>query len=236
VTSAQLLLGRWRSPLIGREILFGSALAAISALLFQLTHAWAWLHVTGASLNSAPVGFLASGQEAVYSIAWHISSIPRVVAQYAVLFVVLRVFLRRSLLASIAFFLCMSLVPTTRGSILAALPTYVLIGGSAAWIYSRTGLVAAGSYFFVMSTVDRCVWPHTADSWMLAPMTESVVLVLLVVALGFYLATGMAKRSGHTGVERARPARATYLWLRGKQRLWGGGTHRSADKRVEKAR
>jgi serine/threonine protein kinase len=206
VTSSQLLQGRWRSPLIGREMLFGFMLAAVSTLLFQLTHAWTWRHLTGASLNTAPAGFLAGGQQAVYSIAWHISSMPKVVAQYAVLFVVLRVLLRRPLAASIAFFLCMSLVPTTRGSVLAALPTCVLIGGSAAWLYSRASLVAAASYFFVMSTVDRCVWPHTTDSWMLAPMIESVSLVLILVAAGFYLGTGMARRSGDLSPERAAPA------------------------------
>jgi len=68
VTSSQLLQERWRSPLIGKEILIGSVLAAVSSLAFKLIHAYTWPRVPGASLNLAPVGFLAGGQQSFYAI------------------------------------------------------------------------------------------------------------------------------------------------------------------------
>jgi len=71
---------------------------------------------------------------------------PRVVGEYAVLFVIFRVVLRRPVLASRRLFSFYVACAEHRWSVVAALPIYITIAGSATWLFSRTGLVGAGAY------------------------------------------------------------------------------------------
>lgn len=189
VSSSQLLQGRFRSPLLGKEILTGSALAAFGEFLFQVVHANTWVGWSGASLNLAPALFLSGSQQSLYAVMWRICNLPRTVAQYAVLYIVLVWLVRRKSVATAVFFLCMLVVSSTHGSLLSALPISVVIGASASWIFARTGLVAAAAYLFTLNTLDRNIWPHNSTGWMLGPMIFSLALISALVAVGFFLAT-----------------------------------------------
>lgn len=190
VTSSQLLQSRWRSPLIGKEILAGVRLGTLNSFLFQLIHACTWLNWSGASLNVARVLFLTGSQASFYAVMWRICGIPRTVVQYAVIYVVLVVVAKRKSLGAAIFFLCMLVVPSTRGSIRSALPIDSVIGGSSTWVLTKNGLVAAAAYVFTMNTLDRSVRPTRLNSWMVSPMALSLVLVSGLVAIGLLLATG----------------------------------------------
>jgi hypothetical protein len=191
VSSSQLLHGQWGSSLLGKEILSGAMLGAGCELWFQVAHAYTWTRWVGASLNIAPVTILAGGQESIYAVLWRISNLPRFVAQYTVLYVILRVTFRTSKLATFTFFVCMLFVPSTRGSVLTALPVHFVIAASSAWIFARTGLAAAASYLFTLSTLDRCPWPETVNSWMVVPQSLSLCMLLTLCATGFALAVGL---------------------------------------------
>jgi serine/threonine protein kinase len=196
VTSTQLLQGRWRSPAIGKEILIGSVLGVFGTLCFDWIHAYTWTRWPGASLSVAPAIFLAGGQHSLYAVMWRIGNLPVHVAQYAVLYVILRFVMRNNALANAIFFLCMLLVPGTHGSVLSALPVYAVIAGLATWIFARTGIVAAAAYLFTLSTIDRCVWPHRLGNWLVAPMVLSLSMIFILVAIGFSIAIGWQKAVG----------------------------------------
>jgi hypothetical protein len=104
VTWARLLAGRWRDPLVGRDVLFGILLGVVYALLFQ-TYFFVSL------LGGAPpeTGFGTANLHGAHFVAWTIAqhldgSVEGALFFFLVLFL-LRAVLRKQWLAGLAFVL-----------------------------------------------------------------------------------------------------------------------------------
>ena len=183
-------------------------------MLFTAIHAYSWSRWPGASLSIAPVMSLAGGQHSLYAAAWRIATLPEHVAQYTILYVMLRILLRRTSLATAVFFLCMVLVPGTHGSVLSALPVYFVLAGFATWILARAGLVAAAAYQFTLSTIDRCPWPHSLSDWLFIHTLLSFTMVSLLIAAGVFLAIGEKRLAAVPGPADCIPLGAAGRFVR----------------------
>jgi hypothetical protein len=104
VTWARLLAGRWRDPLVGRDVLFGILLGLVYVLLFQTYFLVNLFHDAGPQTAFAPVNlngarFLGS------TLAGHLDDAVSGALFFFLILFVLRIVLRKQWLAGAAFVL-----------------------------------------------------------------------------------------------------------------------------------
>jgi predicted Ser/Thr protein kinase len=188
----RLLMGRFRDPLVGRDLLFGVILGVIWILIFQVRGVL--VMKAGASPDFPSTEYLVGGRAALG--AW-LTDIPLSIQSALIFFFllfVLRVLLRKEWPAAIVF-VAIWVVLKTLASDYPWIegPTWTLIYGVAAIVVLRFGFVAlaigiftADMLFNVPLTVDFSAWYSTSA---LLPLLSIVALAVW----GFYNALGGQK-------------------------------------------
>jgi serine/threonine-protein kinase len=189
ISWSRLLAGRFRDPLVGRDILFGVMLGMVWILIFQIRYI-PMMHM-GASPTLYSTEALVGGRVALG--AW-LMQFPQSILgtlEFFFLLLGLKVLLRKDWIAAIVFVAIFALPRGFSSSYPAVeVPTQILVYAIALVIVFRFGLVPLAT---AISTVNMLAnVPFTADfsAWY---VTTSVLALLSVVALagwGFYQSLG----------------------------------------------
>ena len=193
---SRLVDGRWRDPLVGRDLLIGSALGVTMTAVQKLRPVILEARGTPSDLPFLQdVGWMGSR----LALAELLARIPQAVwlsLGIVVLLVLLRIVLRRELAASLgvaALFVAAQLAgPNGTGDLLIAIPFALVIVALLIVIPTRFGLVMSVAFWFAASASSSLGMPAFA--------TGSLVLTLVAMVapgvFGFYTATRGHSASG----------------------------------------
>jgi serine/threonine-protein kinase len=195
VTWARLVAGRWRDPIVGRDVLVGAVWGVTSYILWQgyesLSRSMglvsepyvlpAWV----LSASTAPRSILAVAASGfAVAILW--------ATVLFTLLVALRFVLRRNLLAAIALIILIGVVTTPFGE-----KTFVLnLGANLLWtgvsvvVALRFGYVAVIVAWAVNSMAERFPWTTDFGAWFAPQLMLGWVVILALLAYGFTTAVG----------------------------------------------
>jgi hypothetical protein len=199
VSWTRLLAGRWRDPLVGRDVLLGTAVGALGALTipFVRTIVLRWLSLPPLPPYGADALDVTLGLRYVLTTLEGIAVGTLANAMFLVLILmVLRLVLRRDSLAAIAFMVTLSLQAAIQSPLpfAAALILNVLGVGAPLYLILRQGVLVTVSALFVVYLLSSMPVPPSLGHW----AADGMVAALLVVsALAIY---------GFRTAQRARPA------------------------------
>ena len=193
ISSSRLLDGRWRDPLVGRDVLIGGVLA-LAMNVVQVLQSSIRLWRGGPPPLSSPV---ARWEGLHLTVADLVSTVPEamwVALGLAMFLVLLRLLLRSKIAAAVGFVIIM----TVPGAVnnpdpIVQIPFALLMLGSFVVIATRFGLVMLATYLLVdqMSFGGGFAAPGFAQSSVMLTMAAIVALGVF----GFYTATRGRKAS-----------------------------------------
>jgi hypothetical protein len=182
-------MGKFRDPLVGRDLLFGVLLGVSWTLIFEVREV-AMMRL-GASPQIYSTDYLMGVRASIGEWLLHI---PQSIQTTLVFFFVLlffRVLLRKEWLAAIAFVALLTL-PRMAGSefLRVEAPAQILIYGMAVIVVLRFGLVALAAGAFAVDALLNV--PLTADfsNWYAANATLALLSIVALAVWSFYCALG----------------------------------------------
>lgn len=198
VSWVRVLSGRWRDPLVGRDLLLGAALGICGSLLYQLE-----------GLTSATLGFtvrprlLAADYFAPClalreTIAFGVDALRfGVYAALSLTFLVvlLRHVLRRSVPAGIVAVLLLApfLVPQGSHPATAGLFLGIGVGGGMVWASLRYGLVPVAVGSTVLLILLRLPLTYELHAWYVDRTVLAVLFIVAIAGYGFHAANRAAR-------------------------------------------
>jgi len=196
ISWSRLVAGRWRDPMIGRDLLIGCIAGASLMMIgevFALTQ--------DAKLASAMTALSSSSQWTSYLVRTLGEAVLRAL-EITTLLLVMRALVRR---VEIAVVLCTCAAAATfiaevRGSLTLSIVYALVVAGVAYALLFRAGLFALIAAMFVMFTLRRL--PVTLDPslWYFGRSLIVLLLIATLAAFGFWRAAG-GRRSLRVAVE-----------------------------------
>ncbi len=184
----RLLLGQYRDPLVGRDLLFGVLLGLLWCLIVQIRQIP--LERWGAPPLSSSAGTLMGLREGLGEMLGILPNSIQSTLIFFFLALVLRMLLRRDLFAGIAFTAIWATLNILRvnGYWALTIPTEIVIYGVAAMVVFRIGLVALATGIFTANLLLNV--PITADfsSWYASTSLIAHLTVAALAIWAFYLA------------------------------------------------
>ena len=189
ISWSRLISGRIRDPLVGRDILFGVLLGVVWIVVFKLAR------LIGMRLGTAPellgTNYLAGTRVGLG--AW-LAQVPQSILgtlQFFLLFLGLKVLLKKDWLATIAF---VAIFATARslGSTYLALDaiTSVVVYGILALIVYRFGLVPLACAIFTVDLLANVPFTSDVSAWYFGITIFTLLSVIALAAWGFYHSLG----------------------------------------------
>jgi len=177
ISWSRILAGQVRDPIVGRDVLFGTALGLSWALIYQIRYVL--IRAFGASPVLTSTDFLSGARSAIAACLMHVPYSVRGALGFFFLLFVVRVLLRNEWLSGAAFVLIFA-VPKFIGSnyIEVDAPAQLLIYGIAAVTAVRFGLVALAIGIFVADVLLNVPVTVHPSAWYFA----STAFVLLGLA------------------------------------------------------
>jgi serine/threonine protein kinase len=183
ITWSRVLAGRWRDPLVGRDILFAVLFGLLYLLVFQL------FHVTMVKLGEPPqwgfglrnlLGFRGIG----YVLVDHLSAAIGVGLAFLLLLFLLRAVLRSQWLAAAGWVAIMTVVRSLQAPhpVISAL-FWILIWGIVVTIMLRFGLFALMLTIGVLDTMGEILLTSDFSAWY---GQSSVIIVTILTALALW--------------------------------------------------
>jgi len=190
----RLLAGRFKDPLVGRDILIGSAFSLAMDLFGGLVYsATGWFSFPPPEPQQFDVGALLGGRHLVGEMFE--SGIGAVIIPVGVLFlfVILRVVLRKPWLATGAFVLLFATLAALQADVPAiAAATGVIVGSIFAVMLVRFGLVTFAAAAFTGSMRETCPLTFDLSTWYASSSVVCTGVVIAVTLYAFY--TSLAGR------------------------------------------
>jgi Protein kinase domain len=156
ITWSRLLAGRWRDPLVGRDILFGAVCGVAYGLLIQ-SYEWISLRLGNPDFSDFNVANFMGTRTAAATLAQHLgNALTSGLKLFLVLFL-LRVLLRRQWLAALVFVPLLVFLDTagnqysSTGAMLGATALFVVIYTLFVLIMLRLGFFAIVTTLFVIN-------------------------------------------------------------------------------------
>jgi serine/threonine-protein kinase len=184
-----LLIGQFRDPLVGRDLLYGVLLGLTWTLLYDVRQ------VLTMRLGDAPnfysTGFLMGSRQALASWLLHIPISIQSTLVFFFVFLAFRIVVRREWLAAIAFVALFAGMKTVGSDFLRVEAILqILIYGTAVLVVVRFGLVALAAGMFTADVLLNVALSGDMSNWY-APHGIFVVLSILALATwAFYNALG----------------------------------------------
>jgi serine/threonine-protein kinase len=189
ISWSRLLSGKFRDPLVGRDILFGVMLGVVWILVFQLRNI-PLMHL-GAMPGIGQNEYFEGGRHALG--AWMMQVIGSILGtlQFFFLLFALKLVFRKDWLAAIAFVAIFALPRgLTSSHVAIELPTEILVYAIAVLIVFRFGLIPLAVAIFTIDMTANVPLSSDLSAWY---MPNSILALLSVVALaawGFYHSIG----------------------------------------------
>ena len=190
ISWTRLVSGRWRDPMIGRDVLIG----IVAGLMHVAIAAWgAWLIEVITGVPGAPYsGALQLLGSPLAGFSLFATAIPIGIAFGLILMTVLMlltILLRRRWLAVSAFFVIMFIGYLSASIEVAAMPAFLLIAGIYALVPARYGLRAAAAMHMAFMATFTAPLPD-AFAWYTARGLVPVVLLLALAVWAFFTSLG----------------------------------------------
>jgi serine/threonine-protein kinase len=200
ITWTRVLGGRFRDPMVGRDLLF--------SVLFGV--AYCALIIAVESLDSEPSGDfrlsnLLGGRAIAVAILQHVFSGLLSGPEFFLMMFLLRVILRKQWLAAIAFVLIWTVVQLPQnsgGSVLVRAAFFMLIYGLLVTILLRCGLFALVVTVFLIDWINQTLLTTDFSAWY--GLSSLVVVIVLgsMTAYGFWTSLGSRKLFDEAALER----------------------------------
>ncbi|HJQ98117.1 MAG TPA: hypothetical protein VJ826_07355, partial [Candidatus Polarisedimenticolaceae bacterium] len=212
VSWVRVLDGRWRDPLVGRDLLVGAAGGALAVLI-----AWAsvWIAEAMGGPAALPLSgdltmeFLGSPRAALMTIlATHTRQLNQIIFPITIL-LMFRLLFRRMVPAVIAVSLCGILIfyPSS-GSIPAFLIGFAVITVIAWTLLLRFGLLAFATMFCVSGLMEAMPLTLTPAAWYAGSMYFALAVIAAPALWGFWTSRGKRTLFGDDLLEQAERQRA----------------------------
>ncbi len=187
ITWSRILAGRWRDPLVGRDILFSVLFGLLYLLVFLL------FHLTMLKLGNTPdwsfglINFM--GARGIgFVLEYHLSEAIGGGLVFLLLLFVLRAVLRNQWLAAVGFVLLMTVVRSLQAphAVISAL-FWMLIWGIIVTITLRFGLFALMLTTCVLDTLSESLLTADFTAWYGGSSLAMVVMLAALALWGFRL-------------------------------------------------
>jgi serine/threonine protein kinase len=188
ISWTRLLSGKFRDPLVGRDLMFGVALGIVWLLIVQ-AHNVAKIHLGDAPALYDPA-YLVGGREALGAWLFQIPTSIFAALEFFFVMLGLKLLLRKEWLAAIGFVAIFVGLRSADPYPAVDLPTYTAIYGVAVLIVYRYGLVPLACAIFTVDMLASVPLTLDTSAWY---MSTSLLALLSVVALagwGFYHSLG----------------------------------------------
>ncbi len=185
ITWSRLMAGRWRDPLVGRDILFGSVCGVAYCLLIQGYHLVS-LHLGNPEFADFHVNNLMGARVSAGWIAQLLTNAVTAGPQLFLVLFVLRIVLRKQWLAAVtlvAIFALNDLARDDSSAIWASAIIRVLIYGILVMIMLRLGFFALMVTMFVVNTMLQLFLTPDFSAWY---GQSSMIVVVLFCAFAFW--------------------------------------------------
>ena len=188
ITWSRLLAGRWRDPLVGRDILFGTLCGIVYCVLF-LGYYWISLRMGEPDFSDFWVGNLMGAKAAAYSVADHLSGSLSGAVQLFLLLFLLRVLLRKQWLAALVFVAIFTFNHTVQSEFnsvtatVASVIFFVLTYGILVLVMLRLGFFAMMITLFVVDGTLNLFLTSDFGAWY---GQSSLIVVLVLCAFAFW--------------------------------------------------
>ncbi len=193
ISWSRLMSGRFRDPLVGRDILIGTivgAAAAIPVLVFKAFPSWMFLpgawsaHIELNSLLGFPqqlgTAFYILGMTAFYGVGWMVAT------------VFCRLIFRKTWLVAVVFtfFGTVTLLVGNSGDLSAQLLSGLAFSGAIAGLVLYSGFLPAAVSFFVYNILLRMPLRLDASGWSIREAIFTLIIVAAIAFYGFYTSLG----------------------------------------------
>jgi serine/threonine-protein kinase len=192
----RLLAGRWRDPLVGRDLLIGTAFGAFVAVIREGFFALpAWFDLPGLSPRGFGRATLGGPLEVAGTLVDNAGfPIPAVLAVTLLLFL-LRLIVRKDWLALLVAGLLLSIAGlgfagSEKVSILLALLRAILCNGLILFVLVRYGILAAVALFYTANVIFEFPMSLDFSRWYAGNCLAALVVILGLAAYGFYNSLG----------------------------------------------
>lgn len=184
ISWSRLLLGRWRDPLVGRDVLFGLVLGMFWIIVFQVFIAYS-IH-KGSAPNGGNSEFLLGARHAVGAWLLRIST-SAIQGTFGFFFVIflLRLLLRSQWLAAAAFVLLFSVMNSLRngGDFWPAFCAFVIVYSLSAIALVRFGLVSLAAALFVTDLLLTTPMTANFSNWFIG---STIFVYASIAGLGIW--------------------------------------------------
>jgi len=187
ISWTRVLSGRWRDPLVGRDVLYGTVLGIFFCDIFVLRyHLEALLGAPPASLST---DYLVNTRSAISAWLWHVpSSISSTLLMFLLLFL-FRVLLRKSWLAAIGFVLLFTTLKSVSTNYPAVeWPLEAILYIALAFGALRFGLVALTVALYTADLMLNIPVTLNPSAWYFTNTTLALATVVALAIWGFYTA------------------------------------------------
>jgi predicted Ser/Thr protein kinase len=187
ISWTRVLGARWRDPLVGRDVLYGTILGILFCVIFVLRyHVEARLGAPAATLDT---NYLGSARIAISAWLWHIpGSISSVLLMFLLLFL-FRVLLRKSWLAAAGFVLLFTALKSVAADYPAvSWPTEAILYSVLAFGALRFGLVALAVALYTADLALNIPVTLNPSAWYFTDATLALGTVAALAIWGFYTA------------------------------------------------
>jgi len=184
---SRLVEGRWRDPMIGRDLLIGAVLGTVAALS---AHATYLLGGEPMATNITPIGSI---RHTIYAILFNVSvqSVGRAMFGGVLILMLRAIFRRMDVVAPVAVILCALTAANVPGGPIAVRVVWAIAVSCVVYtVLIRYGLIAiAAGSFTVLSLTEM---PFTGDpsSWYFATSMLNVGCVVALAIFAFWISLG----------------------------------------------
>jgi serine/threonine protein kinase len=188
ISWSRLLVGKFRDPIVGRDVLFGVILGVVWILLLQASTLLA--QRIGAPPDTYSADFFMGTRQAIGSWLLHISSSIQGTLIFFFMLLLLRIVLRRAWLANVAFvFIWVVVKSLGQDQLLLTAVTVAFIYGLAALMLNRFGLVTLAVGIFVTDLLAGVPFNTDFSAWYAPNCLLMLASVIALAIWGFYQAT-----------------------------------------------
>jgi predicted Ser/Thr protein kinase len=188
ISWARVLGGRWRDPLVGRDVLYGVILGVLFCNLFVLTESLAaWLGAPPSNVSADYVGLSARKAFGVW-LALDLGSVSSTLLLFLILFL-FRVSLRKSWLAAIGFILLFTALKSVTSSYPAVVwPMQAIMYTVVAVGALRFGLVTLAIALYTADLALNLPVTLNPSAWYFTNATLALGTIAALAIWGFYTA------------------------------------------------
>jgi serine/threonine-protein kinase len=198
----RLLAGRFRDPLVGRDVLVGTLAGAATAMLLHLSNALpAWLDAPGMTPVPSSELLMKGSREAASFFFFLLGDMTFSAIAIMSLFLLLNLILRKKWLAAIALGLVDFLVSLSGENFSIEIPSGFLEAAVLVFVVLRFGLLSVAVFRFVAPLLERA--PITLDfsRWYSGRSLLALAVFVGIALYGFRLALGRRPIFGAVALE-----------------------------------